>query len=60
VLEALSKAILASLARPVVTEQILKLGFTMRLRDPAAFRPYHRQEISTWENIIKAAGVKPE
>jgi tripartite-type tricarboxylate transporter receptor subunit TctC len=60
VLETLSKAILASLAKPTVTEQILKLGFTMRLRDPAAFRPYHRQEITTWENIIKAAGVKPE
>lgn len=60
VLEALSKAILASLAKPTVTEQILKLGFTMRLRDPAAFRPYHQQEIATWENIIKAAGVKPE
>lgn len=60
VLETLSKAILASLAKPTVTEQILKLGFTMRLRDPAAFRPYHLQEIAIWENIIKAAGVKPE
>ena len=58
--ETLSKAILASLAKPTVSEAILKLGFTMRLRDPAAFRPYHQQEIATWENIIKAAGVKPE
>ncbi|MDP3406817.1 tripartite tricarboxylate transporter substrate binding protein [Bosea sp. (in: a-proteobacteria)] len=60
VLEALSKAILASLAKPAVTEQILKLGFTMRLRDPVAFRPYHLQEIAIWENIIRSAGVKPE
>jgi tripartite-type tricarboxylate transporter receptor subunit TctC len=60
VLATLSKAILASLAKPAVSEAILKLGFTMRLRDPAAFRPYHLQEIATWENIIKAAGVKPE
>lgn len=60
VLEALSKAILASLAKPVVAEQILKLGFTMKVRDPAAFKPYHLQEIAIWENIIRAAGVKPE
>ena len=39
--ETLSKAILASLAKPTVSEAILKLGFTMRLRDPAAFRPPH-------------------
>ena len=60
VLDALSKAILASIAKPAITEQILKLGFTLKLRDPAAFRPYHLQEIATWEAIIKASGVKPE
>ncbi|MGX1787490.1 Bug family tripartite tricarboxylate transporter substrate binding protein [Bosea sp. NPDC055332] len=60
VLETLSKAVLASLAKPVIAEQILKLGFTLKVRDPAAFRPYHQQEIATWEKIIKEAGVKPE
>lgn len=60
VLEALSKAVMASIAKPAVTEQILKLGFTLKVRDPAAFRPYHQQEIATWEKIIKEAGVKPE
>lgn len=60
VLEALSKAVMAAIAKPAVTEQILKLGFTLKVRDPAAFRPYHQQEIATWEKIIKDAGVKPE
>ncbi|WP_186417983.1 tripartite tricarboxylate transporter substrate binding protein [Bosea sp. CS1GBMeth4] len=60
VLETLSKAVMASIAKPAVTEQILKLGFTLKVRDPAAFRPYHQQEIATWEKIIKEAGVKPE
>lgn len=60
IVDQLSKAIIASIAKPAVTEQILKLGFTLKVRDPAAFRPYHLQEIATWENIIKAAGVKPE
>jgi tripartite-type tricarboxylate transporter receptor subunit TctC len=60
VLDTLSKAVLASLAKPAITEQILKLGFTLKVRDPAAFKPYHQQEIATWEKIIKEAGVKPE
>lgn len=60
VLETLSKAVIASIAKPAVTEQILKLGFTLKVRDPAAFKPYHQQEIATWEKIIKEAGVKPE
>lgn len=60
VLDTLSKAVLVSLAKPAIAEQILKLGFTLKVRDPAAFRPYHQQEIATWEKIIKEAGVKPE
>jgi tripartite-type tricarboxylate transporter receptor subunit TctC len=60
VLERLSKEILASLARPTASEAILKLGFSLNVRDPAAFRPYHLQEIATWEKIIKDAGVKAE
>jgi tripartite-type tricarboxylate transporter receptor subunit TctC len=60
VLEALSKAVMASIARPAVTEQILKLGFTLKVRDPAAFKPYHLAEIATWEKIIRDSGVKPE
>ena len=46
--------------KPAIAEQILKLGFTLKIRDPAAFRPYHQQEIATWEKIIREAGVKPE
>jgi tripartite-type tricarboxylate transporter receptor subunit TctC len=59
VLDKLSKAILASLNKPAVRDAIVKLGFTVNLRDPAAFAPYHAQEIRTWKEIIEAAGVKP-
>jgi tripartite-type tricarboxylate transporter receptor subunit TctC len=58
-LDRLSKEILASLAKPAVVEAITKLGFTITARDPAAFRPYHEQEIQTWAEIIKAAGIQP-
>ncbi len=59
VVEKLSGAIIASLAKPAVKDAITKLGFTVNVRDPAAFAPYHAQEIKTWKEIIEAAGVKP-
>lgn len=58
-LDRLSREILASLAKPTVVEAITKLGFTITARDPAAFRPYHAQEMQTWAEIIKAANIQP-
>lgn len=60
ILDMLSKAVMAAIAKPAITESILKLGFTLKVRDPAAFKPYHLQEIATWKQIIADAGVKPE
>lgn len=40
-------------------EAILRTGFTMNVRDPAAFRPYHAQEITVLRDVIEAAGIKP-
>jgi tripartite-type tricarboxylate transporter receptor subunit TctC len=59
ILDKLSKAVMASIAKPEITESILKLGFTLKVRDPAAFKPYHLQEIATWKQIIAEAGVQP-
>lgn len=59
VLDRLSREIIASINRPAIHDAILKLGFTLKLRDPAAFRPYHEQEIKTWAGIIAQAGIKP-
>ncbi len=58
-LDRLSREILAALAKPTVVEAITKLGFTITARDPAAFRPYHAQEMQTWAEIIKAANIQP-
>lgn len=60
ILDQLSKAVMAAIAKPAITEAILKLGFTLKVRGPDAFRPYHLQEIATWKQIIADAGVKPE
>jgi tripartite-type tricarboxylate transporter receptor subunit TctC len=59
-LDRLSREILASLAKPTVAEAIQKLGFSINIRDAAALKTYQANEIKVWEEIIKAAGVKPE
>lgn len=60
VVDVLSKAIIASLNKPATRDAIVKIGFTLNVRDPAAFRPYHAQEIKVWDEVIRAAGVKAE
>lgn len=59
-LDRLSQEILASLRRPAVAGRIDALGFTIELRDPAAFKPYLAKEIATWVKIAKDADVQPE
>jgi tripartite-type tricarboxylate transporter receptor subunit TctC len=60
ILDRLSREIMTSIQKPAVRDAILKTGFSLKLRDPAAFRPYHAEEIRTWGEIIKTAGVKQE
>ena len=60
VLDKLSSTIIASLNKPDVKERITKLGFTLNVRDPEAFKPYLAKEIQTWADVIKAANIKPE
>jgi tripartite-type tricarboxylate transporter receptor subunit TctC len=57
ILDRLSKEIIAALEKPSVRESITKTGFTITIRDPAAFRPYHAGEQQTWSDIIKSAGI---
>jgi tripartite-type tricarboxylate transporter receptor subunit TctC len=60
VLDKLSGTIIGILNKPEIKERITKLGFTLNVRDPEAFKPYLTQEIQTWADIIKAAGIKAE
>lgn len=60
VLDRLSKEIVAALKSPAVAEKINALGFALNVRGPAEFAPYLKQEIDTWAEIIKAAGIKAE
>jgi tripartite-type tricarboxylate transporter receptor subunit TctC len=60
ILDRLSREIISILEKPSAREAITKMGFSLKVRDPAAFRPYLAQEIATWGEIIKAAGIKVE
>jgi tripartite-type tricarboxylate transporter receptor subunit TctC len=60
ILDKLSGTIIAILDKPDVKERITKLGFTLNVRDPEAFKPYLAKEIQTWAEVIKTVGIKPE
>jgi tripartite-type tricarboxylate transporter receptor subunit TctC len=60
VVERLAKELAASVAKPAIRDAILKTGFSLNPRDPAAFKPYHLQEIATWKDVIAQVGLKAE
>jgi tripartite-type tricarboxylate transporter receptor subunit TctC len=60
ILDKLSAEIIAILNKPDVKDRITKLGFTIAIRTPEQFRPYHAQEQQTWAEIIKTANIKAE
>jgi tripartite-type tricarboxylate transporter receptor subunit TctC len=60
ILDKLSGSIITILNRPDVKERITKLGFTLNVRDPEAFKPYLAKEIQTWAEIIKTANIAAE
>jgi len=60
ILDKLSGTIIAILNKSEVKERITKLGFTLNVRDPEAFKPYLAKEIQTWAEIIRAANITAE
>jgi len=60
VLDRLSGELVAILGRAEVKERLAKLGFTVAVKDPDAFRAYHAQEMQTWADVIRTVGIKPE
>jgi tripartite-type tricarboxylate transporter receptor subunit TctC len=59
IVERLSKEIVAALKSTPVADKITALGFALEVRTPKEFAPYLANEIKTWEEIIKAAGINP-
>ena len=49
---------MASLKKPETIAALDKIGFTIELRGPEAFKPYQVEEIQVWTNVAKQAGIK--
>ncbi|MBJ6124799.1 Bug family tripartite tricarboxylate transporter substrate binding protein [Microvirga splendida] len=60
VLDKLSSTIVGILNKPEVKDRINKIGFTLNVREPEAFKPYLDKEIQTWAEIIKTAGIEAQ
>ena len=56
----LSKEIIAALRKPEVLAALDKIGFTVVITEPDAFRAVQMKEIEVWTEIARAAGIKPE
>ncbi|OYU49583.1 MAG: hypothetical protein CFE31_04255 [Rhizobiales bacterium PAR1] len=60
IVERISNEIVTALRSPAVAERITGFGFALTVRQPADFGAYLKQEIDTWAEIIKAAGITAE
>ena len=56
----LNDAMLKALAKPDVKAQLEKLGAVIVGNSPAEFTAYLKRDYDRWENVIKAANIKPE
>lgn len=55
----LSREIMTALKKPEVLAALDKIGFTVTLIEPDAFRAYQVKEIEVWTDIARTAGIKP-
>lgn len=56
----LTRAVLASLAKPAVAEGVAKLGFAVSLSDGKAFSGFLAAEMTKWAAVVKAAKVEAQ
>lgn len=56
----LYEAMRATLATPEVRDKLASIGFDIQPLGPDDFGKYVRNEIRTWNGLVKDAGIKPE
>jgi tripartite-type tricarboxylate transporter receptor subunit TctC len=60
IVDVLSKAVMAVLARPEVAANAARQGMLVNVRAPAAFRAYQESEVKKWAEVVRIAQVKTE
>ncbi len=60
VVSKLSTTLSTVLARPAMTEQLLKLGMEHSPNTPAQFGTFVSEQVEVWGQRVRAAGIEPE
>jgi tripartite-type tricarboxylate transporter receptor subunit TctC len=56
----MNKAMVATLAKPAVREQMQKHGFMPKSSTPGALAAYMKEQIGVWKTALKDAGIEPQ
>lgn len=60
VVDVVSKAVLAAIAKPEVAANATKQGMIINSRLPVVFRVYQEAEVKKWAEVVRIANVKTE
>lgn len=60
IVDRLSKATIAGMAKPEVREQLQKLGFAVKTNTPAEFAADLKEQVVNWTKALKEAGLEPQ
>jgi tripartite-type tricarboxylate transporter receptor subunit TctC len=56
----MNKAMVATLAKPAVREQMQKHGFMPKSSTPGALAAYMKKQLGVWKTALKDAGIEPQ
>jgi tripartite-type tricarboxylate transporter receptor subunit TctC len=56
----MNKAMVATLAKPAVREQMQKHGFMPKSSTPGALAAYMKEQLGVWKTALKDAGIEPQ
>jgi putative tricarboxylic transport membrane protein len=60
IVAAMNKAMVATLAKPSVVEQMQRHGFIPKSSTPEALAIYMKDQLAVWKTALKAAGIEPQ
>lgn len=60
IVAAMNKAMVATLGKPSVREQMERHGFLPKSSTPAALASYMKDQLGVWKMVLKEAGIEPQ
>jgi len=56
----MNKAMVATLAKPAVREQMQRHGFVPRSSTPGELAAYMKDQLAVWKTALQTAGLTPQ